>query len=265
MIAVDLGNTRAKFALFDEPEIVPPVLAVDFPDFGTIVDWLNGYKPTVWRIAQTGKFPWDQLQAKLTEYRPQDRFIKLSYRDIPISIDVEFPDQVGLDRLLSAYGAVSINRRAGGCASGTIMVVDAGTAITVDLAGGSGSFFGGAILPGLNAAADSLTGISHRLPQIQVNGISSATYPGKNTEQAIAAGIYWGTVGAVRQLHEQAKVKLSQKLPIFLTGGDAPALYKGLTSTMPNEQQIEIHSGLVLFGIGRLCVKEFCNGPGTGK
>jgi type III pantothenate kinase len=258
MIAVDLGNTRAKFAQFQGNAAFPEpdsVLALDSPDFEVIVDWLNGLEePTAWYVARTGRFPWDELQGQLAELRPQDRFVELSYRDVPIPIDVEFPEKVGLDRLLSAYGAFCI-KRAGGCASGTIMVVDAGTAITIDLIAESGSFLGGAILPGLNTSVKSLSPI---LPMIEVTQMTSASYPGKNTEQALSSGIYWGAVGAIRQFYQLVQSNtVSNTLPLFLTGGDAELLYEGLASTMTKEQVV-LQPNLVLNAIAISASKFSC-------
>ncbi|MDR2116468.1 MAG: type III pantothenate kinase [Planctomycetaceae bacterium] len=271
MIAVDLGNTRAKLGLFRNGnnsktvyETVPKpdsVLALDAfgvesSDFGVVVDWLNDLdEPVTWYIAQTGNFAWEELQVKLAQFRPQDRFIKISYGDVPIPMDVEFPEKLGLDRLLSVYAAfcwrtfnaASFEREM------RILVVDAGSAITVDLLAGEGYFAGGAILPGLNAMAESLSKISSRLPHIMTGDISFAVYPGKNTEEAIAAGIYWGAIGAIRQFHQLVQTTLRDadlpsRVPIFLVGGDAEHLQIGLSLFMESKD-LFLFPDFVLSGI----------------
>ncbi|MDR0337620.1 MAG: type III pantothenate kinase [Planctomycetaceae bacterium] len=271
MIAVDFGNTRVKFGFFrninnnktvPEPDsvfAVDSLLAVESFGFEAIMNWLDGLgeepEPTTWFIAQTGNFLWQKLQEKLTNIRPHDRFERISYKDIPISIDVEFPEKLGLDRLLSVYAAFRWRTLNTTCLEKEtrILVVDAGSAITIDLLAGEGYFAGGAILPGLNAMAESLTGISSQLPRVAANEISFAIYPGKNTEEAIISGIYWGAVGAIRQFHQLVQTTLRDaglpnRVPIFLVGGDAKHLQIGLSLFVESEN-LFLFPDLVLSGI----------------
>ncbi|MDR2754697.1 MAG: type III pantothenate kinase [Planctomycetaceae bacterium] len=270
MIAVDFGNTRVKFGFFrngnNNNTILKPdsVLAVDslfavesVSGFEAIVHWLGGVEePSTWYIAQTGNFlRWNKLQVKLAEFRPRDRFEHISYKNIPIPVDVEFPEKLGLDRLLSVYGAFCWRTFNSACFEKEmrILVVDAGSAITVDLLAGEGYFAGGAILPGLNAMADSLSKISSRLPRIKTEDILFAVYPGKNTEEALAAGIYWGAIGAIRQFHQLVQTTLRNaglpsRVPIFLVGGDAEHLQIGLSLFMESEN-LFLFPDLVLCGI----------------
>jgi type III pantothenate kinase len=270
MIVVDLGNTRAKFGFFQNGycnQAVPQpdsVLAVDSSDFGdsssidAVIDWLNNPdKPETWSIARTGTFPWNELQTKLSQFRPHDRFKEISHENIPIPIDVEFPEKVGLDRLLGVYAAScwrTFNAvRLGFEKETRILVVDAGSAITVDLLAGEGYFAGGAIVPGLNAMAESLTKISPRLPYIPTDNISFAVYPGKNTEEALTSGIYWGAIGAIRQFHQLVQTTLHDsglpsRVPIFLAGGDAEHLQIGLSLFIESEN-LFLFPNLVLSGL----------------
>ncbi|MDR0336899.1 MAG: type III pantothenate kinase [Planctomycetaceae bacterium] len=264
MIAVDFGNTRTKFGFFQNgccDNAVPEpdsVLAVDSSGFDTVSDWLNNQnKPETWYIARTGNLSWDELHSKLIQLRPHDQFKEISYKDIPIPIDVEFPEKVGIDRLLTVYAAScwrTFNALRFGLEPETrILVVDAGSAITVDLLAGGNYFAGGAILPGLSAVAESLTKISSQLPHIPTNNISFAVYPGKNTEEALASGIYWGAVGAIRQFHQLVQTTLCDaglpnRVPIFLVGGDAKHLQIGLSLFMESEN-LFLFPDLVLSGI----------------
>jgi len=131
-----------------------------------------------------------------------------------------------------------------------LLVVDAGSAITVDVVSADGVFQGGAILPGFAASAIALARISPKLPQIDVTQISSAAYPGRNTEEALAAGVYWGAVGAVRQCYEMACAS-----HIVLTGGNGNALKIGLAQTLSPEMLVEIPE-LVLIGIALIAAKK---------
>ncbi|MDR0609736.1 MAG: hypothetical protein LBG58_06470, partial [Planctomycetaceae bacterium] len=83
--------------------------------------------------------------------------------------------------------------------------------------------------------------------------ISFAVYPGKNTEEALAAGIYWGAIGAIRQFHQLVQTTLREtglpsRVPIFLVGGDAEHLQIGLSLFIESEN-LFLFPDLVLCGI----------------
>ena len=73
---------------------------------------------------------------------------QLTYRDVPLTIRVDEPARVGIDRLLAALAADRLRQR-----DRAAIVVDLGTAITVDLVDADGAFAGGAILPGIATSA----------------------------------------------------------------------------------------------------------------
>lgn len=270
IIAVDLGNSRAKFGYFsspDDPFPAPEATLTDKPgDWETLRGWLDALsdssKPILWGVARTGSFPWDEFRKKIAEHRPLDRFDDISWEKIPISIDVEAPEKVGIDRILAAFAVLHWRRLPNSPKFEDplrSLIVDAGSAITVDLLNPEGAFAGGAILPGLDAASGSLAGISSRLPRISTENISFAVYPGKNTEEALAAGIYWGAVGAVCQFHSIVRTtlqdaELPNRIPVFLTGGNAEHLRAGLALFIEPEQLISIPD-LVLSGIA-LAIRE---------
>jgi type III pantothenate kinase len=136
---------------------------------------------------------------------------------------------VGQDRLFDAAGAVAMQIV-------PAVVVDAGTAITVDRidpppapptsgAGGEPVFAGGAIAPGLRLAFGALHRETALLPlvQTQVPGRAAAVAAlGTDTEAAIRSGVIRGTAGLIDRLVEE--VGAAGKPPVLLTGGDAPAL-----------------------------------------
>ena len=265
LIAVDLGNSRAKFGCFDhtfDSSFPVPISSfVDAPgDFVTLCRWLETLTSRdskeedvsfSWSIARTGNFPWETFQEKLEKQRPGDRFKELDRWDIPCAVEVEFPEKVGIDRILAVYGAIAWwkNRPEYEGHHSLLLVVDAGSATTIDLAttrpleASEGAFAGGAIIPGFDAAAEALHGISPRLPRISTENLSFASYPGINTEEALAAGIYWGAVGAIRHFYQSVQAIIDgsnqpHPIPIFLAGGDAEKLHNGLSMYLDPERLI---------------------------
>ena len=143
-------------------------------------------------------------------------------RDVPLPIrnETRRPEQVGVDRLLAALGAWRL--------AGAAVVVDMGTAITVDLVTEGPCFRGGAILPGPRLWADALERDTALLPAVAIDTVPPSPL-GRTTEEAIGAGVTWGTIGAVRALVEalraearrDAAANLTRSCALIVTGGAA--------------------------------------------
>ena len=173
-IAVDIGNSRIKLGHFtgarDEaglpfPTRVAERSATSF-DPASLEEWLaavtaQGCESTPWWIASVNSPPTELLTAWLTQRggrefdtragvlprdwensRSRDRFCLLQHTDLPLAVPLAEPGRVGIDRLLGAVAAnhLRANDRAA-------VVIDVGSAITVDLVSAGGEFSGGAILP----------------------------------------------------------------------------------------------------------------------
>lgn len=233
MIVVDAGNTRLKFAWMELPQAggVPKSLGFVAIPVGqplpveTLDNWIREGQPT--RIVVDGSNP-PEVERVLREW-PQAgvRPARLPDRKrLPLVIDVEQPEKVGIDRLLNAMAA-NARRQRGQWA----IVVDSGTATTVDLVDGAGVFRGGAILPGFEMGAKALNQYTALLPLIPHHRLHDRIPPsiGRNTQAALESGLYWGHVGAVRQLIEsilkESPPPLRGRDPlVLLTGGAAPVL-----------------------------------------
>jgi type III pantothenate kinase len=131
---------------------------------------------------------------------------------IPIRMDVDEPGRVGIDRLLASVAAY--RQTVGPC-----IIVDFGTAITVNSMRADGTFIGGAIFPGLAMMARAMADGTAQLPEIAVP--DAAPGVGRNTEEALAAGILHGAAGAVANLIIVASQVVGESARVFLTGGDA--------------------------------------------
>ena len=158
-VAVDIGNTRFKlefqgtvFSLRDTTELAQTVA-----EFSMSAD-----ETFSWHISSVHRPTLARLCDWLQNFRPNDAVKILDHTMLPISVDVEFPDRVGIDRLLAAVAAN--RRRAPGRGA---IIADLGTAVTVDFVDETGVFRGGAILPGMEIAADALHAYTDALPRVQ--------------------------------------------------------------------------------------------------
>jgi type III pantothenate kinase len=100
------------------------------------------------------------------------------------------------------------------------LVVSCGTAITVERVSAEGVWQGGAIAPGWNLSARALHFGTAQLPLVRVEEAPPAW--GRSTTPALAAGLFWGTVGAVRELLARQAEDLAPSPWLVWTGGDAP-------------------------------------------
>ena len=148
----------------------------------------------------------------------------LTSGDLPLVVKLPRPDMVGVDRLLDGLAANRL-RRPGRPA----VVVDVGSAITVDLLDAQGAFLGGAILPGIAMSARALHEFTDLLPRIDAAELAEPPLAlGTATIAAMRSGLFWGAVGAVRQLVEQLTgghhLPMVGDAEIFLTGGAGPVV-----------------------------------------
>ncbi len=159
----------------------------------------------------------DQLESALT-----DQLGSRPYRvgrDLPIPVECELSPEAltGQDRLLNATAAWAVLQQA-------CIVVDAGTAVTVDFIDGTGVFHGGAIAPGATMQLQSLHEHTDALPDLIFARPDDEPF-GRDTAQAMLQGVYHGVQGLVRRLAEKYASYYEAYPTIIATGGDAEAIF----------------------------------------
>jgi type III pantothenate kinase len=138
--------------------------------------------------------------------------------DLPIKVLTEKPEETGVDRVLNVAAAYEQMGKA-------CVVVDAGTAITVDVCNDKGEFLGGAIAPGVSMMLDALHERTARLPRVEPFEVPTEPF-GRSTRQAILHGVYHGIRGMVKEVVENFATELGSWPDLVATGGDAPVLFK---------------------------------------
>ncbi len=155
--------------------------------------------------------------------------------DLPVKVLTEEPEKTGVDRVLNVAAAYEQMGKA-------CVVVDAGTAITVDCCNDAGEFLGGSIAPGVTLMLEALHDGTAQLPRVDAFAPPAEPF-GRTTEQAILHGVYHGVRGMVKELVENYATELGRWPDLIATGGDAAALF--------NEWEIvhAIAPDLTLYGI----------------
>ena len=135
---------------------------------------------------------------------------------VPIDRQLDREAIVGQDRLLNAAAAFDVMRQA-------CVVVDAGTAVTVDFVDGVGTFHGGAIVCGARMMLDALAKNTAQLPMVDLEKPSELI--GHSTAEAMRCGVFYGIRGIVRELVEQY-AEVAGFFPVVVaTGGDGELLF----------------------------------------
>ncbi len=231
MVAVDIGNSRVKLGHFEaRPEAgafpAPSRFATVGPQLEpqALGDWLDDRSPRTWWIASVERATAARLVERLGQSgKRQARLLQAT--DLPLVVAVPEPDKVGIDRLVNAVAANQLRQPARGA-----IVIDIGSAITVDAVSVDGAFLGGAILPGIGTSARALHAFTDLLPLSEMTELDEAPEPlGKNTIAALRSGLFWGAVGGMRELTARFAARLPNP-QVFVTGGAAPSVAEFLVS-----------------------------------
>ncbi|GIV06861.1 MAG: type III pantothenate kinase [Fimbriimonadales bacterium] len=146
--------------------------------------------------------------------------------DLGFQIAYEPPSAVGADRLANAVAGVDWFGK-------PVIVVDFGTATTLDAVSRQGVYVGGAILPGIELMLESLAGRTARLPRIALEGACQPI--GASTPESLRSGVMLGSIGAIEHLINLFKRELGDDAQVVATGG----LAERLAPHCPSIQRVE--------------------------
>lgn len=238
VICVDIGNSGLRCARADDGAI-GDILRIDWPvEFSTgdsldryaggppflmerLTAWLSSNTPAVaksrWLVSSVQRTIEAHLRRCVESLNGEYR--RITYADLSIGINVDQPERVGIDRLLAATAAIAQTKIR------PIIVIQAGSAITVDLVENPDQFSGGAILPGVPIMLRLLSRAADLLPEVAANELFELPpLPGKNTSAAMSAGTSSAVVGGVQHLVARYRELYGPQTPVILSGGDGPRL-----------------------------------------
>ena len=246
LVAIDVGNSQIMAGLFSHhaadavgtPLPQPQrILSLETQDWNPMewVQWLAPMRPgdVDWCIGSVCDQASDSLLAWSERESDKPLVRILDFKDLLIEIEIPNPASIGIDRLLGAVAANCIRPL-----DRPSIVIDLGSAITVDVISAQGSFLGGAILPGIQMSGRALHAFTDRLPHISPTQGPPPSPVGRSTEEAISSGIYWGTVGALRMLLNELRAEMSDDPMIILTGGNAPLVAQALGVEVRSEPHL---------------------------
>ncbi len=155
---------------------------------------------------------------------------------LPVPPRVDPGTTVGPDRLVNTLGA---HDRHGG----DLIVVDFGTATTLDVVDADGAYIGGVIAPGVNLSLEALHMAAAALPHVDIS--RPAHVIGTNTVACMQSGVYWGYIGLVEGIVARIRAERERPMKVIATGGLAPLFQQDTTIFDAVEDDLTMH-GLVL-------------------
>lgn len=214
----DVGNTRVKAGRFRGGKLLAADAAAH-AELKQLVERVAHHPPKNVAISTVNTAVSDQLRAWLLEHG-FDILLELTsdgrlFRDGLLGCDVDTPQTTGVDRLLACLAAAE---RALGL---PVVVIDVGSAATVNLVTADRVFRGGAIFPGPMLMARALHQGTFALPEVKLREPPPPV--GRSTRQAIESGIYFALAGGIDRLVTEMTAPLESTQPpaVFLTGGGA--------------------------------------------
>lgn len=236
-ICIDQGNSRTKVALFDaEGKVVKNFVYKSFTSAD--VERLFSLYPISDSIISSVV----NLESSMvnTLNRLSQRFVLFDHETpVPIRNDYDTPSTLGHDRLAAAVGANFL------LPDENLLIIDAGSAITYDFLSADGRFIGGNIAPGIKMRFHVLRQMTKKLPQVEAEENELIPLFGKNTRDAIAAGVIRGIIFEVKGYMRTVSEKV-EHFRTFITGGNAPYIINNVQTPLRFERH------LVLIGLNRI-------------
>jgi type III pantothenate kinase len=210
-LIVDIGNTNTKLTVFDGKTRLLQTLINEL-SWEELEKVLSGYKITKAILSSVKKLP---LRVAELFFPGIPLVHVLSYKSLlPFTIEYESPETLGTDRIAAVAGAYNL------FPDSEVLIIDAGTAITFDFLS-SNAFKGGNISPGLTMRFKALNKFTDQLPLVSPS--ANFTFPGRNTADAISAGVITGVTYEINE-YIRTFVNKHTDFNIILTGGDSEYL-----------------------------------------
>ena len=233
-LIVDIGNTLVKLAVSDGGRIVAQ-RCVERLHPSMLDELLEGRRAAKAVVASTRGEADDVTEM----VRPRADYLLefTSQTPVPVANAYRTPETLGRDRLAAAVGATVLYP------GRNVLIVDFGTAVTIDLVTADATFRGGCISPGMKTRFRALHDYTAKLPLCAAT--ESEELAGLTTRQAIELGVMNGIAFEIEGYAARMRSQIDDLCVIF-TGGDANFFVKRIKNT------IFAHCDLVFLGLNRI-------------
>lgn len=241
-LAVDIGNTITTIVILKDQKVMDSYRVASTLSFEKYKKELSKIFKKFSGISRTmtcSVVPF--LTEVVTKYLEKQFKIKSDVigRDIkvPIKNNYDHPSEVGQDRLVCAYAAKVLY-------GAPCLVIDLGTAITIDVVSAKGTYEGGMIIPGIRLSLLSLNEHTALLPKVNIK-IPQALI-GKNTKESMLSGVFFGYGAMLSGLIDMMTQRLRTSPNIIVTGGYTDLMKKFFLHKKPVIDKELIFKGMAL-------------------
>lgn len=231
LLCLDTGNSNIHGGVFAGEELraqfrksmQPAGSADELGVFFHAVLRANGVEPAeIQAVAICSVVPaaLHALRAAALKYFHCEPFVLQAGVKTGLRVRYRNPHEVGADRIASAIAAVHRHPRR------NLIVVDFGTATTIEVITAEGDYLGGAILPGVGISADTLANHTAKLPRVEI--MRPPAVLGRTTAESIQSGLFYGHAGAVaRVVSELSRENFGGERPLVLGTGGFARMFEG--------------------------------------
>lgn len=218
VLAIDVGNTRIKWGACEHNADGARWIAqgaTETKNAGALKETLP--RCDVVMIANVaGDVVREELMPALA-HQPAAQWITSVKTQCGVTNNYEMPAQLGVDRWAAMIGARHLY-------AGALIVVNAGTALTVDALTADGQFLGGVIVPGFDAMHDILASRAFALKAALTNTHGAFQQFPRNTQDAMTSGAWHALAGTIERVARTLKDETGKMPALVMSGGDAQAL-----------------------------------------
>lgn len=230
LMCLDVGNTHILGGIFVEDALVARFryathLVGSADQFGifllNILQANNIKFSEINAVAQCSVVPSLDytLRHAITAYLHTELFVLQPGVKTGLNIRYKNPNEVGADRIANAIGAISAFPKH------QLIIIDMGTATTVCAINQKHEYLGGAILPGMRLAMESLKNNTAKLMEVDIK--VPENHVGRTTREGIQSGLFYGQLGALRELINGFKHEMFADVPLMVIGtGGFAKLYQ---------------------------------------
>ncbi len=235
-LAIDIGNTRQKAAVFSSEGEQLAVVSEQLLSTATITQLIEKYEVAHSILSSVGAERAD-IRQLLAERTLLTDFTHTT--PLPIQIDYQTPQTLGLDRIASAVAAHFFFPHE------NVLTIQAGTCLVTDFVTADGHYLGGSISPGLDMRLAALHHFTQRLPQVERQPASKLT--GTTTEESILNGVTYGIVDEINGIIERYQQQY-ETIKVVFTGGNKDDLQNSI------KFPIFAASNIVLYGLYKILI-----------
>lgn len=251
LLAVDVGNTQTHLGVFDRAELIHQWRASTEPErtadelgllFGHFLETAGlSFSRQISGVAISSVVPraTQELREMADAYFGFPAVVVEPGVKTGIAILTDNPREVGADRIANAVAAHALYP------DDPVIVVDFGTAITVDAVSARGEYLGGAIAPGIDTAATALFSTTAQIRRVELVAPPSAV--GKSTVTSVQSGIVFGTAALVDGLVERVAKELGGDARVIATGGLAPVVIEHCHRVEEHEPTLTLRGLWLIF------------------